>query len=316
MHIDFAPPSKGTYNNAGSSRQLANYLEHEDLERMEKDIYTEGFFNLTDDNIYKSMVIKDIDSNIGQLLKTDAKFYATHVSPSEKELRAMGSTEKEQAEAMKRYIREVFIPEYAKNFNKELSASDIKFYGKIHFNRSRSDNELNMHCHLIVSRKDQSNKKKLSPLTNHKNTKNGVIKGGFDRVNLFQQAEQGFDKLFNYNRQLSEAFEYYNIMKNSTITNKLRLQKREQNTPKQNFTSEKKDSMQICKHTDKQADMIENIFTNQQENNLENKYDSNSTNFGLSSLFSTVLSTTDINSTDKQQELITKKKKKQRPRLI
>ena len=316
MHIDFAPPSKGTYNNAGSSRQLANYLEHEDLERMEKDIYTEGFFNLTDDNIYKSMVIKDIDSNIGQLLKTDAKFYSTHVSPSEKELRAMGSTEKEQAEAMKRYIREVFIPEYAKNFNKELSASDIKFYGKIHFNRSRSDNELNMHCHLIVSRKDQSNKKKLSPLTNHKNTKNGVIKGGFDRVNLFQQAEQGFDKLFNYNRQLSEAFEYYNIMKNSTITNKLRLQKREQNTPKQNFTSEKKDSMQICKHTDKQADMIENIFTNQQENNLENKYDSNSTNFGLSSLFSTLLSTTDINSTDKQQELITKKKKKQRPRLI
>ena len=316
MHIDFAPPSKGTYNNAGSSRQLANYLEHEDLERMEKDIYTEGFFNLTDDNIYKSMVIKDIDSNIGQLLKTDAKFYATHVSPSEKELRAMGSTEKEQAEAMKRYIREVFIPEYAKNFNKELSASDIKFYGKIHFNRSRSDNELNMHCHLIVSRKDQSNKKKLSPLTNHKNTKNGVIKGGFDRVNLFQQAEQGFDKLFNYNRQLSEAFEYYNIMKNSTITNKLRLQKREQNTPKQNFTSEKKDSMQICKHTDKQADMIENIFTNQQENNLENKYDSNSTNFGLSSLFSTLLSTTVINSTDKQQELITKKKKKQRPRLI
>lgn len=316
MHIDFAPPSKGTYNNAGSSRQLVNYLEHEDLERMEKDIYTEGFFNLTDDNIYKSMVIKDIDSNIGQLLKTDAKFYATHVSPSEKELRAMGSTEKEQAEAMKRYIREVFIPEYAKNFNKELSASDIKFYGKIHFNRSRSDNELNMHCHLIVSRKDQSNKKKLSPLTNHKNTKNGVIKGGFDRVNLFQQAEQGFDKLFNYNRQLSEAFEYYNIMKNSTITNKLRLQKREQNTPKQNFTSEKKDSMQICKHTDKQADMIENIFTNQQENNLENKYDSNSTNFGLSSLFSTLLSTTDINSTDKQQELITKKKKKQRPRLI
>ena len=67
MHIDFAPPSNGTYNNAGSSRQLANYLEHEDLERMEKSIYTDGFFNLTEDNIYKSKVIKDIDSNIGQL---------------------------------------------------------------------------------------------------------------------------------------------------------------------------------------------------------------------------------------------------------
>ena len=227
MHIDLALSSNGTYNNTGSSRQLANYLEHEDLERMEKGIYTEGFFNLTDDNNYKSKVIKDIDSNIGQLLKTDAKFYAIHVSPSEKELRTMGNTEQEQAETMKLYIREVFIPEYAKNFNKELSASDIKFYGKIHFDRSRSDNELNMHCHLIVSRKDQANKKKLSPLTNHKNTKNGIIKGGFDRVNLFRQVEQGFDKLFNYNRQPIESFNYYNTMKNSTISEQKKLQEQE-----------------------------------------------------------------------------------------
>ena len=117
MNIDFPPPSKGTYNNAGSSRKLCNYWEHEDMERMEQGIYTEGFFNLTDDNIYKSQVVKDIDSNIGQLLKTDAKFYAIHVSPSEKELRAMGNTEQEQAEAMNRYIREVVIPEYARNFN-------------------------------------------------------------------------------------------------------------------------------------------------------------------------------------------------------
>ena len=229
MHIDFAPPSNGTYNNSGSSRKLANYMEHEDLERMEKGIYAEGFFNLTDDNIYKSKVIKDIDSNIGQLLKTDAKFYAIHISPSEKELRVMGNTEQEQAEAMKRYIREVFIPEYAKNFNKGLSKADIKFYGS----RDRSNNELNMHCHLIVSRKDQANKKKLSPLTNHKNTKNGVIKGGFDRVNLFRQAEHGFDKLFGYDRQQSESFDYHNTMKNGSISKQIELQN-------QTFTDEKK----------------------------------------------------------------------------
>lgn len=227
MHIDFAPPSGGTYNNAGSSRQLTSYMEHEDLERMEKGIYTEGFFNLTDDNIYKSNIIKDIDSNIGQLLKTDAKSFAIHVSPSENELRAMGNTEQEKAEAMKRYIREVFIPEYAKNFNKGLSEADIKFYGKIHFDRSRSDNELNMHCHLIVSRKDQSNRKKLSLLTNHKDTKKGTVTGGFDRVNLFQQAEQGFDRLFGYNRQLSESFDYHNTMKSGFISNQLKLQKQE-----------------------------------------------------------------------------------------
>lgn len=227
MHIDFAPSSGGTYNNAGSSRQLTSYMEHEDLERMEKGIYTDGFFNLTDDNIYKSKVIKDIDSNIGQLLKTDAKFFAIHVSPSEKELRAMGNTEQEQAEAMKHYIREVFVPEYAKNFNKGLSEADIKFYGKIHFDRSRSNNELNMHCHLIVSRKDQTNKKKLSPLTNHKNTKNGVIIGGFDRVNLFQQAEQGFDKLFNYQRQHAESFDYHNMMRKNSIYEQLKQQEQD-----------------------------------------------------------------------------------------
>ncbi|MBD8387667.1 DUF5712 family protein [Dysgonomonas sp. BGC7] len=225
MNIDFPPPSNGTYNNAGSSRRLAAYLEHEDLERMEKGIYTEGFFNLTEENLYKSQVVKDIDNNKAQLLKTDAKFYAIHISPSAKELRVMGNTEQEQAEAMKKYVREIFVPEYAKNFSKGLSAEDIKFYGKIHFDRGRSENtEGNMHCHIIVSRKDQSNKIKLSPLTNHKNTKKGVIKGGFDRINLFQQAEIGFDKLFNYNRSLDESFGYYNIMRNGSISDQLKIQ--------------------------------------------------------------------------------------------
>ena len=243
MHIDFAPPSNGTYNNAGSCQQLTNYLEHEDLERMEKGIYIDGFFNLTEDNIYKSKVIKDIDTNIGQLLKTDAKFFAIHISPSENELRAMGNTEQEKAEAMKRYIREVFIPEYAKNFNKGLSETDIKFYGKIHFDRNRSDNELNMHCHLIVSRKDETNKKKLSPLTNHKDTKTGVVKGGFNRVNLFQQAEQGFDKLFGYDRQQSESFGYHNTMKNGSISEQLELQNQDRKNTRLNSSHSQQSRM-------------------------------------------------------------------------
>lgn len=227
MNIDFPPPSNGVYNNAGSSRRLCSYLEHEEMQRMEKGIYTEGFFNLAEENLYKSQVVKDIDNNKAQLLKTDAKFYAIHVSPSAKELQAMGTTEQEQAEAMRKYIRDVFIPEYARNFNKGLSAEDIKFYGKIHFDRDRSENnENNMHCHIIVSRKDQSNKIKLSPLTNHKNTKKGIIKGGFDRTNLFQQVEKGFDKLFNYDRQLSESFEYYNTIKNGSIIDQIKMQER------------------------------------------------------------------------------------------
>jgi hypothetical protein len=296
MNIDFPPPSKGTHNNAGSSRKLCNYLEHEDLERMEQGIYTEGFFNLTDDNIYKSQVIKDIDSNIGQLLKTDAKFYAIHVSPSENELRAMGNTEQEQAEAMKRYIREVVIPEYAKNFNNGLSAENIKFYGKIHFSRDRSDNKLNMHCHLIVSRKDQSNKIKISPLTNHKNTNKGAIKGGFDRTALFENVEKGFDKLFGHNRQLSESFEYYNTMKNGSITDQLKMQER------QVFDERK--------HT--QENQQAGLFENKQENNLSNnndrKQNTNTTDLGLSSVLG--LFTPEPNNNEEDQIPMKRKKKK------
>lgn len=306
MHIDFAPPSNGTYNNAGSCRQLANYMEHENLERMEKGIYTEDFFNLTDDNIYKSKVIKDIDSNIGQLLKTDAKFYAIHVSPSEKELRVMGNTEQEQAEAMKRYIREVFIPEYANNFNKELSASNIKFYGKIHFDRNRSDNELNMHCHLIVSRKDQANKKKLSPLTNHKNTKKGTIKGGFDRKNLFLQVEQGFDKVFDYNRQQTESFNYHNTMKNGSILEQLELQE-------QKIVGRKTIDVQ----TNENVKTTSNISIQQQFSISVNQSTNNSVNQSsdrdaLSFLFPILPSVTDFNPRDKQQQLRHKKKKKRK----
>lgn len=299
MHIDFAPPSNGIYNYVGSSRQLANYMEHEDLERMEKGTYIDGFFNLTEDNIYKSKVIKDMDTNIGQLLKIDAKFYAIHVSPSEKELRAMGNTEQEQAEAMKRYIRKVFIPEYAKNFNKGLSEIDIKFYGKIHFDRNRSDNELNIHCHLIVSRKDQANKKKLSPLTNHKNTKKGAVTGGFDRVNLFQQAEQGFNKLFGYDRQQSESFNYHNTMKNNSIFEQLKQQE-----------------VQICekktenKENNNQESLLsinpENNITDGQASNITTKHEKHTSS--ANSLFPFFLPKT--SSTDEENLLITKKKRK------
>ena len=311
MHINFAPPSNGIYNNAGSSRQLANYLEHEDLVRMEKGLYTEGFFNLTDDNIYKSKVIKDIDANIGQLLKTDAKFYAIHVSPSESELRAMENTEQEKAEAMKRYIREVFIPEYAKNFNKELSASDIKFYGKIHFDRSRSDDELNMHCHLIISRKDQTNKKKISPLTNHKNTKKGTVTGGFDRVNLFQQAEQGFDKLFGYNRQLSESFEYSNTMKNGSIDDKLKMQEQKLKEPKQYLTGEKK--KEIFQSSEKENKTSCNI-----DSKAENKQSYNRQNNNSGESLLSIFSLGDGNNYDATQaeELQAQKRKKKKKKGI
>lgn len=66
------------------------------------------------------------------------------------------------------------------------------------------------------------------------------MKGGFDRVNLFKQVEQGFDKLFSYNCQLSNSFEYFNTMKNGNIDDKVKMQDQELKEPKQYFTNEKK----------------------------------------------------------------------------
>lgn len=310
MNIDFPPPSKGTYNNAGGCRQLANYLEHEDMGRMEKGIYTEGFFNLIDDNLYKAQVIEDIDKNIGQLLKTDAKFYAIHVNPSEKELLSLGNSEQEQAEAMKRYIREVFIPEYARNFNKGLSTEDIKFYGKIHFDRSRSDNKLNMHCHLIVSRKDQSNKVKISPLTNHRNTKKGAIKGGFDRTALFENVEKGFDKLFGYDRQLPETFTYCNTMKNGSITEKLQMQEEKivsDNEIKKGFSDNKQASeTDFSTSVQQQVSMSVNQSTNKSVNQSND----------LGGLFSFLPTAADISNNPEDEQPLRKLKKKKKGKRI
>lgn len=298
-------------------------MEHEDLERMKKGIYTEGFFNLIENNIYKSTVIKDIDSNIGQLLKTDAKFYAIHVSPSEKELRAMGYTEQEQAEAMKRYIREVFIPEYAKNFNKELSASNIKFYGKIHFNRSRSNNELNMHCHLIVSRKDQANKKKLSPLTNHKNTQKETVTGGFDRVNLFHQAEHGFDKLFSYTRKQAESFDFHNTLKNDTIPEQLKLQEEELRSCERGIVINQESLLSINLENievyNKTINTDTYIDTKQENEKSINQYDSQRNRSKAFSSFITIVpSGTELspNSTSIEKSSTNSSKKKKRKRKI
>ncbi|KAA6315154.1 hypothetical protein EZS27_034346, partial [termite gut metagenome] len=213
--------------------------------RIERGLFAEGFFNLSRDDIYKAEVIQKMDTNIGQLMKTDAKFYAVHISPSAKELTMMGKTEQEQSDAMKRYIREVFIPSYAQNFHKGLDAGDILFYGKIHFNRERSEKASFMHCHLIVSRKDQSNKKKLSPVTNHRNTTKGAIKGGFDRKTLFQEAESGFDKLFGYGRDIRETFAYCNTIKNGSISEKLKMQEQELHAgeKKKDFTPMKEEKL-------------------------------------------------------------------------
>ena len=153
---------------------------------------------------------------------------------------------------------------------------------------------------MIVSRKDQTNKKKLSSLTNHKNTKNGVIKGGFDRVNLFQQAERGFDKLFGYDRQQSESFDYHNTMKNGSISEQLELQK-------QDFTGEKK--KEIIQSSEKENNISCNL-DNKEKNRHSNNQQHNSRGDSLLSIFS--LGDGNNNNAAPVEELQAQKRKKKK----
>lgn len=205
----------GAYANSGSCVAVTEYLQHEDLERAQNGQKPEPFFNQHRDYVSAKEVTYKIDHNRAQLHKEDAKFFVITVCPSEKELRAMGATKEEQALAMKDYIRNDVMQKYAEGFGKGLNAKDIEYYGKIHFERDGKTGE-NLHAHIIVSRKDKSNKLKLSPKTNHRKAGKGAVKSGFDRSGFFMRCEQCFDKRVGYERDVKESYEYQNAMKNGT----------------------------------------------------------------------------------------------------
>jgi hypothetical protein len=66
------------------------------------------------------------------------------------------------------------------------------------------------HVHIIVSRKDVSNRYSLSPGSKYmksETTLNGkVVKRGFKRDEFFENAEKRFDAMFGYNRNFVESY--------------------------------------------------------------------------------------------------------------
>jgi len=67
------------------------------------------------------------------------------------------------------------------------------------------------HIHIIVSRKDQSNRFSLSPGSKYKASEvvmNGkIVKRGFDRDAFFKNTEKSFDSLFEYKRNYVETYQ-------------------------------------------------------------------------------------------------------------
>ncbi|PCH66647.1 MAG: hypothetical protein COC01_07585 [Bacteroidetes bacterium] len=244
------PKTDGTkaYDNKGSSRVVVNYLSKED---QELGADKEMFFNRDKDMISAGEVVEDIDGNTAKLGKGDAKFYTLAISPDDNELSHLGKTptggtgqaRAGQSRGLKEYTKTV-MDEYAKNFNRDLSGKDIKWYAKLEYNRyyKGKDREVraggakqgdlkpgnNMHVHVIISRKDMSNSKKLSPLANEKGGNNSILNGrkvqrGFNRDQFKERTEKAFDGQFNYSRNIQESYRYFNTMKNGSARDKVEM---------------------------------------------------------------------------------------------
>ncbi len=235
--------------NTGSCSGLISYLEKENevdgLELEDRRL----FFDQNQEQVSSFDAITRIDKNVAKLSKNEARFYMISINPSQKEQeflarkitgRQVSSPEemtKKELEkfdaSLRNYTRQV-MDVYADNFNRGLSGDDLLYYGKVEHerkynrfdevvkNRERKAGDLKegfqCHVHVVVSRKDATNKIRLSPFANHKNSKN-VLNGekvqiGFNRKEFVQRSEKKFDEYFGYNRQLSHSFKYRYELKN------------------------------------------------------------------------------------------------------
>ncbi|KAA6437910.1 hypothetical protein FEM33_19090 [Dyadobacter flavalbus] len=222
-HVNITASETG--GNTGSCGQLTDYLEKENQKLGKKELW----FDQGCDDIGPDQVKIGIDQNVAKLKKTEAKFYLINISPSGKELDHIGN----DPQKLKVFAREV-MKEYAENFNKGLSEQDIKYYGKIEYNRyyTHEDPEVkqglrrrgeakegsHMHAQLIVSRKTADNGRLISPMTNHQgsNASHSQKFGQFNRLDFTERCEKAFDRTFGYERELSEMFQYRKVMLNGT----------------------------------------------------------------------------------------------------
>ena len=233
-HVNITSSSSGS--NAGSCGQLVEYLEKENNLKAEQK--AELWFNQGRDDLRPYEVRQGIDTNTAKLKQSEAKFYLVNISPSQKELQHIGN----DPQKLKEYARGV-MAEYAANFQKGLGPDDVKWYGKVEYNRGYKWTDLEvkhglnqrgeakaghqMHVQIIVSRKDSHNQRLLSPMTNHrgqgKSEAHGQKFGQFNRVAFKERSEVAFDTQMAYRRELEESFRYQNTMSNGTTQERVSM---------------------------------------------------------------------------------------------
>lgn len=249
MFIRIHHPKKTQSGNSGSCSLLVNYLEKENEQDDMCLENQEYFFTHDSDMISSNEVINRIDKNVAKLSKNEARFYMISINPSQKEQAFLAQTisgrkiispeeltkseRQEFDQQLKEYSKNV-MDSYARNFNKGLEGKDIIYFGKVEHERKYNRHDdivksgekkagehksgFQAHVHIIVSRKDATNKIRLSPFANHKNSKN-VLNGekvqiGFDRKKFVEEGEHKFDSQFNYERHIKDSFQYRHTMKN------------------------------------------------------------------------------------------------------
>jgi len=235
-----------TGDNKGSSGALVNYLEKENQMQIEKGkgLELENWFNGTGNEIRRQEVRMKIDGNIAKLGRIDSKFFLINISPSQKELAFL--YEKYGKNGTKEKLKEFAVKvmdEYAKNFKRPgiNTHKDLLWYGKHENYRyyKHTDKEVKDgtrqkgerkegrqdHIQIIVSRKDITNRIKLSPqnTSKGKNKEHSAKLGEFNRTAFKQSGEDLFDALFDFDRGLKDTLAYANTMQNGTVMQKKQM---------------------------------------------------------------------------------------------
>ncbi|RKD16244.1 molybdopterin-guanine dinucleotide biosynthesis protein MobB [Pelobium manganitolerans] len=238
MHINITTQG----SNKGSSGSLVQYLEKENRKEL-KDA-PERWSSSQQQTAEAYGVRRALDNNVSKLGKADAKFFLVNISPSQKEIRHLLEKFGDQgAKAeLKKYAEKV-MDEYAKNFKRPgvESNRDLLWFGKLenfrYFNHTdkevkngerkrgeKKDGE-QMHIQIIVSRKDITDKIKLSPMNTSrgKNENHSKKLGQFNRVAFKQCGEELFNNVFDFKRAFKETASYAMIQKNGSLQQKEKL---------------------------------------------------------------------------------------------
>lgn len=229
-------------NNKGSSLAVFEYLSKEDEAKKEEE--KTHFFNHSSDEIKIDETVNSIDSNKGKLGKDEYKFYMVTINFSQSEQKCMlknsvirpDDLSKEELKTyeknIKKYTRSV-MDNYAKSFNKNLRGDDLVYSAKIEhqrkftyqdkevkegtYKRGTNKQGFQTHVHIIVSRYDKFQKKKISPLDKSRAEKdnhvlnNRRVQRGFNQLFFREENEKSFDTMFSYKRRDNEKIA--NILK-------------------------------------------------------------------------------------------------------